>query len=56
MHFKDYKAKIISWGIWFLLVVLWNYGYPAESVLDVLIAVILSLLNLIFLRLIKTKR
>lgn len=57
MHFKDYKAKIISWGIWFLLVVLWNYGYPAASpFLDVLIAVILSLLNLIFLRLIKNKR
>ncbi len=48
------KIEIILWLIWFLLVVIWNYGYPAASpFLDVLIAVILSVANIMLLKVIK---
>ena len=40
------NINIIIWVIWFFLVIIWNYGYPAASpFLDVLVAVLLSLLN-----------
>ena len=46
--------KIIVWFGWVILVILWNYGYPeASPFLDVLIAVILSLFNLILIKVIK---
>ncbi len=42
------------WFVWLLLVIIWNYGYPAASpFLDVLVAVILSLVNIILLKFIK---
>jgi len=48
------NIKIIFWFIWLLLVILWNYGYPAASpFLDVLIAVLLSLMNIVVLKIIK---
>ena len=47
------KTKIIFWFTWLLFVIIWNYGYPGASpFLDVLVAVILSLLNIILLKLI----
>ena len=48
------RVNIIVWLIWFLLVIAWNYGYPAATpFLDVLVAVILSILNIIILKFIK---
>ena len=48
------NIKIINWTIWVILVIIWNYGYPeASPVLDVLVAVILSLLNLLLIKIIK---
>tara|TARA_Y100000817_G_scaffold80262_1_gene61823 strand:+ start:382 stop:537 length:156 start_codon:yes stop_codon:yes gene_type:complete len=45
------RIDLISWLVWFLFVVLWNYGYPeASPFLDVLIAVVLSITNIIFLK------
>ena len=38
----------ISWVIWLILVILWNYGFPdASPFQDVLVAVILSLFFII---------
>ena len=38
----------INWTIWFVLVILWNYGFPqATPFQDVLVAVILSILFII---------
>ncbi len=40
--------KILNWIAWLILVILWNYGFPeASPFLDVLVAVILSLLFII---------
>ena len=37
---------------WLFLVILWNYGYPeASPFLDVIVAVMLSLLNLVLIKL-----
>jgi len=48
------KIKIINWTIWLILVIIWNYGYPeASPFLDVLVAIILSLLNLLLIKSIK---
>tara|TARA_B100000959_G_scaffold254293_1_gene285872 strand:- start:1517 stop:1672 length:156 start_codon:yes stop_codon:yes gene_type:complete len=48
------NIKIIFWFIWFLLVVIWNYGYPeASPFFDVLVAVLLSIINLIVLKIFK---
>ena len=48
------KIKIIIWLVWFVLVVVWNYGYPeASPLLDVIIAVILSFVSIILMRFIK---
>ena len=48
------NIKIINWTIWVILVIIWNYGYPeASPFLDVLVAVILSLLNLLLIKIIK---
>ena len=44
-----FSKDLILWIVWFLLVVLWNYGFPnASPFLDVLIAVILSLLMIVY--------
>ena len=43
------------WFIWLALVVLWNYGYPnASPFFDVLIAFLLSILNILVLRIIRS--
>ena len=48
------NIKIINWAIWVILVIIWNYGYPeASPFLDVLVAVILSLLNFLLIKIIK---
>ena len=48
------KIEIIFWFIWLLLVILWNYGYPAASpFLDVLAAVLLSIFNIFVLKFLK---
>ena len=48
------NIKIINWTIWVILVIIWNYGYPeASPFLDVLVAIILSLLNLLLIKTIK---
>jgi len=40
--------KKINWVAWFVLVILWNYGFPnATPLQDVLVAVILSILFII---------
>ena len=45
------KTKIILWFIWFALVIAWNYGYPdASPFWDVLVAAVLSMLNVIILK------
>jgi hypothetical protein len=37
-----------KWGVWLLLVILWNYGFPhATPFQDVLVAAILSVLFII---------
>tara|TARA_B100000424_G_C22566956_1_gene320249 strand:+ start:63 stop:218 length:156 start_codon:yes stop_codon:yes gene_type:complete len=46
------NLKIINWLAWLVLVIIWNYGYPeASPFLDVMVAVMLSLLNLFLIRL-----
>jgi len=48
------NIETISWFVWLLFVIFWNYGYPAASpFLDVLIAVILSVANIMLLKVIK---
>ena len=48
------KIDSFIWLIWFLLVIAWNYVYPAATpFLDVLVAVILSILNILILKFIK---
>jgi len=45
-------AKKINWLCWFVLVILWNYGFPnATPLQDVLVAVILSILFIIIQKL-----
>ena len=48
MNMKGNKLKnssYIQWFSWFLLVVIWNYGFPqASPFFDVLVAFLLSLL------------
>ena len=42
----------INWFAWFVLVILWNYGFPKATPLqDVLVAVILSVLFIIIQKL-----
>ena len=49
------KTKIIMWFIWLALIVLWNYGYPnASPFSDVLVAFLLSILNILVLRIIRS--
>ena len=44
--------KKINWIVWFILVILWNYGFPKASPFqDVLVAVILSVFLIIIKRL-----
>ena len=48
------KNKIFLWILWLIFVIVWNYGYSdASPLLDVLVAVLLSLLNLILIKIIK---
>jgi len=48
------NIKSIFWFGWLFFVILWNYGYPeASPFLDVLAAVLLSILNLVLLKIIK---
>ncbi len=48
------KKNISLWFVWLLLVVLWNYSFPEASPFwDVTVAVFLSLLQIILLKLIK---
>ena len=48
------NIKITFWFGWLFFVILWNYGYPeASPFLDVLVAVLLSILNLILLKVVK---
>ena len=50
------KTEQILWIVWFILVVIWNYGFPeASPFLDVSIEVLLSFLNLIIIKTIKKK-
>ena len=40
--------KKINWVVWFVLIILWNYGFPnATPLQDVIVAVILSVLFII---------
>ena len=40
--------KKLSWIIWLILVILWNYGFPQATPLqDVIVAVFLSILFII---------
>ena len=46
--------NLIVWFVWAVLVVIWNYGYPeASPFLDVLIEILLSLTNIIILKILK---
>ena len=48
------NLNLIIWFVWAVLVILWNYGYPeASPFLDVLIAILLSLINIIILKILK---
>ena len=48
MKKNNKKKDIYFWLLWLVLVILWNYGFPdAKPFLDVLIAVILSILFII---------
>tara|TARA_Y100000590_G_C15698967_1_gene1006131 strand:- start:2120 stop:2275 length:156 start_codon:yes stop_codon:yes gene_type:complete len=48
------NIKIIFWLVWFSLVIIWNYGYPeASPFLDVLVAFVLSILNIILLKFVR---
>ena len=50
------KIKIALWSGWFFLVILWNYGYPSASpFLDVLVAVILSIVNILAIKILIKK-
>ncbi len=53
MIMKYLNKNFYYWFVWFFLIILWNYGYPAATpFLDVLVAVILSV---IFILLKKSK-
>ena len=42
----------LSWLVWLILVILWNYGFPdATPFQDVIVAVILSILFIIIKKL-----
>jgi len=48
------NLNLIIWFVWAVLVILWNYGYPeASPFLDVLIAILLSLINITILKILK---
>ena len=50
------NINLIIWLIWFILVIIWNYGFPeANPFLDVLVAVLLSFLNIVLIKFIKKK-
>ena len=41
----------LNWLVWLILVILWNFGFPEATPLqDVIVAVILSLLFIIYLK------
>ena len=50
------NMNLIIWLIWFILVIIWNYGFPeASPFLDVLVAVLLSFLNIVLIKFIKKR-
>ena len=50
---KNQNSSLVGW---FLLVILWNYGYPlASPFLDVLVAVILSIVNILAIKILIKK-
>ena len=50
------NINLIIWLIWFILVIIWNYGFPeASPFLDVLVAVLLSFLNIVLIKFIKKR-
>ena len=51
-----FKINVIVWFVWFFLVIIWNYGYPeASPFLDVLVAILLSLFNILILKIFTKK-
>ena len=49
---NNHKKEIFYWLFWLILVFLWNYGFPnAKPFYDVLIAVLLSILFMLFKKL-----
>tara|TARA_Y100000590_G_C15436994_1_gene907380 strand:+ start:683 stop:841 length:159 start_codon:yes stop_codon:yes gene_type:complete len=50
------NIKIAIWFFWFLLVILWNYGYPSASpFLDVLVAALLAGAQVLILKILTKK-
>ena len=46
------KKEVLYWVIWFILVILWNYGFPeAKPLEDVLVAVLLSIIFILIKKL-----
>ena len=44
--------KVVNWLVWLALVILWNYSYPeAGPFLDIVVTVMLSILNLVLIKL-----
>jgi len=42
---KELNKKFYYWFFWFILIILWNYGFPAaKPFFDVLVAVTLSVI------------
>jgi hypothetical protein len=49
---NNHKKEIFYWLFWLTLVFVWNYGFPnAKPLYDVLIAVLLSILFMLFKKL-----
>ena len=49
------KIEIVIWILWLTLVILWNYGYPeASPFFDVIVAIVLSLINIFIIRILKS--
>jgi hypothetical protein len=47
------RSELAQWSVWLILIIIWNFGFPAASpIQDVLIAVVLSII-FIYLKKIK---
>jgi hypothetical protein len=43
----NFNRKTLTWLVWLLLIITWNYGVPAATPLeDVFVSVILSLITI----------